>query len=283
MRAPVAALRRGTEWVVCGGTLTAIMGGTSVGEEAAPGGPPQRAGGAEPLWSQTADLLAGQVERGELAAGARLPAERELCAQLDISRVTLRKALAHLVNRGVLTSSHGRGWFVTATTAAPEREWPNDLESFTATARRKHMRPGSLVLRRDLLRASLDDAERLLIPAGTPLLRLERVRLLNDVRIAVDLCLVPVAVAPGLDAVDFSTASLFDELRARGVQLDRSVVTIEARAADRELAAELDMAEGTPVLVLDQTIYGRDQRPVLLSTVRYSGERYRLRTTFQPR
>jgi GntR family transcriptional regulator len=34
--------------------------------------------------------------------------------------------------------------------------------------------------------------------------------------------------------------------------------------------------------VLDQTIYGRDQRPLLLSTVRYSGERYRLRTTFQP-
>lgn len=251
--------------------------------EAAPSRAPQRAGGAEPLWSQTADLIAAQIESGELAAGARLPAERELCAQLDISRVTLRKALAHLVNRGVLTSSHGRGWFVTAATPAPEREWPNDLESFTATARRKHMRPGSLVMLHDVQPASLDDAERLLVPAGTPLLRLERVRLLNDVRIAVDLSLVPVALAPGLADVDFSTASLFEELRDRGVQLDRSVVTIEARGADPALAAELEMAEGTPVLVLDQTIYGRDQRPVLLSTVRYSGERYRLRTTFQPR
>ncbi|MEE4543898.1 GntR family transcriptional regulator [Streptomyces sp. V4-01] len=254
-----------------------------MGTEAVLGSAPRRAGGADPLWSQTADIIAGRVERGELAAGARLPAERELCARLDISRVTLRKALAHLVNRGVLTSSHGRGWFVTAAPAAPEREWPNDLESFTATARRKRMRPGALVLGHEVVPASLDVAERLLVPAGTPLLRLERVRTLNDVRIAVDLSLVPVALAPGLEQADFATASLFEELRERGVQPDRSVVTIEARAADRALAAELEMAEGTPVLVLDQTVYGRDQRPALLSTLRYSGERYRLRTTFQPR
>jgi GntR family transcriptional regulator len=253
-----------------------------VGVEAAPSRAPQLADTAHPLWSRTAELIGDQIERGELAAGARLPPERELCARLDISRVTLRKALAHLVDRGVLTSSHGRGWFVTTAAPATEREWPNDLESFTATALRKHLRPGAVVLLHDVHPASLDDAERLLVPAGTPLLRLERVRLLNDVRIGVDRTLMPTAVAPGLERVDFSTASLFEELRDRGVRLDRSVVTIEARGADPALAANLDMAEGTPVLVLDQTIYGRDQRPLLLSTVRYSGERYRLRTTFQP-
>jgi GntR family transcriptional regulator len=254
-----------------------------VGVEAAPSRAPQRADSAHPLWSRAADLIGEQIERGELAAGARLPPERELCARLDISRVTLRKALAHLVDRGVLTSSHGRGWFVTAATRTAEREWPNDLESFTATARRKHMRPGALVLLHDVHPASLDDAERLLLPAGTPLLRLERVRLLNDVRIAVDRTLLPAAVAPGLESVDFSTASLFEELRDRGVQLNRSMATIEARGADRALAQDLEMVEGTPVLFLDQTIYGPDQRPVLLSTVKYIGERYRLRTTFQPR
>ena len=253
-----------------------------MGVEAAPSRAPQLADTAHPLWSRTADLIGGQIERGELAAGARLPPERELCTRLDISRVTLRKALAHLVDRGVLASSHGRGWFVTTAAPAAEREWPNELESFTATARRKHMRPSAVVLLHDVHPASLDDAERLLLPAGTPLLRLERVRLLNDVRIGVDRTLMPAAVAPGLERVDFSTASLFEELRDRDVRLDRSVATIEARGADRALARNLEMAEGTPVLVLDQTIYGRDQRPILLSTVRYSGERYRLRTTFQP-
>ncbi|MFC8449010.1 GntR family transcriptional regulator [Kitasatospora sp. NPDC057223] len=242
---------------------------------------PQRNSGPAPLWAQTADLIVDEIERLGLSAGGKLPAERELCATLDISRVTLRKALLHLVEQGVVTSSHGRGWFVAA--AAPAREWPNNLESFSATAHRKHMRPSSIVLRNELQAASLDEAERLGVPAGTPLLRLDRVRLLNDVRIAVDRTAVPEDLADGLDAADFTTASLFEELRRHGVELDRSVATVEARSADETLAGHLQIAPGAPVLVLDQTIYTRDQRPALLTVVEYSGERYRLRTTFQPR
>ncbi|MER5886629.1 GntR family transcriptional regulator [Streptomyces sp. NPDC001941] len=232
---------------------------------------------SDPLWAQTADRIADDIAQGRLSPGGKLPPERELCTQLDVSRVTLRKALAHLVERGVVTASHGRGWFVAE--AASAREWPHDLESFTATARRKHMRPSSLVLLREVAPAPLDDAERLDVPAGTPLLRLERVRLLNDVRIAVDRTVLPADLAPGLADVDFAVASLFGELRERGVELDRSEATIEARVADPLLAGHLSIETGAPVLLLDQTIYTRDQRPALLSTVEYSGERYRLRTT----
>ncbi|MFC8125708.1 GntR family transcriptional regulator [Streptomyces sp. NPDC057302] len=242
---------------------------------------PQRTSDPAPLWSQTAGLILEEIQARGLTPGAKLPPERELCAQLDISRVTLRKALTHLVDQGVVTASHGRGWFVAAPTSA--REWPNDLESFTATAHRKNMRPGSLVLRQEIEAASLDDAERLDVPAGTPLLHLERVRLLNDVRIAVDRTLLVAELAPGLEGLDFTSASLFEELRERGVELDRSETTIEARSADTTLAGRLEITPGSPVLVLDQTIYARDQRPLLLSTVEYSGDRYRLRTTLQPR
>ncbi|MFJ6698800.1 GntR family transcriptional regulator [Streptomyces sp. NPDC091272] len=242
---------------------------------------PQRASGAAPLWSQAADLIREDIVSRGLAPGARLSSERELSTRYDISRVTLRKALLHLVDQQLLTASHGRGWFVAAPVAA--REWPNDLESFSATARRKNLTPGSLVLRQEPAVASLNEAERLDVPAGTPLFRLDRVRLLDDVRIAVDRTLVVTRHAPGIEEADFTSSSLFDELRARGVELDRSEATIEARSAEPELARQLQIPQGSPVLALDQTIYTREQRPVLLSAVEYSGERYRLRTTFPPR
>lgn len=241
---------------------------------------PQRDTSPEPLWSQTADLILEDIERRGLSAGAKLPPERELCAHLDISRVTLRKALTHLVERGIVTASHGRGWFVAAPVSA--REWPKDLESFTATAYRKHMRPGSLVLVQEVRPASLDEADRLGVPAGSPILDLQRIRLLNDVRIAVDRTVAVAALAPGLEQVDFTSASLFEELRKRDVTLDRSEAIIEARSADEVLAGHLGIEPRASVLVLDQTIYTRDQRPVLLSVVEYSGDRYRLRTTFRP-
>ncbi|ACU71536.1 transcriptional regulator, GntR family [Catenulispora acidiphila DSM 44928] len=239
---------------------------------------PQRTRGADPLWSQTADLLVEHIARRGLSAGAKLPPERDLCAQLDISRVTLRKALLHLVDRGVLTATQGRGWFVASRVAA--REWPDDLESFTATARRKHMTPGAIVLVQEVRPATLDEGDRLDVPAGTPLVHLERIRLLNGVRIALDRTLLPLDAAPAVPDLDFTTASLFEVLRDAGVSLERSVATVEARVADQAGAEVLQVEPGAPILVLDQIIYSADQRPILASTIEYSGERYRLRTTF---
>src|ERR1700756_6062088 len=88
----------------------------------------------EPLWIQAATLIRNQIDEGVLRAGARLPPERELCQQLGISRVTLRKALHQLVDAGALNASHSRGWYVAK--RAAKREWPNTLESFTETADR---------------------------------------------------------------------------------------------------------------------------------------------------
>ncbi|MFD5079368.1 GntR family transcriptional regulator [Streptomyces sp. NPDC058371] len=254
--------------------------------DARPPRAPRRTSGSDPLWRQAADVIRADIERRGLTEGDKLPSERDLCARLEISRVTLRKALGYLVDQGMLTATHGRGWFVAtapaASTASP-RDWPNDLESFTATARRKRMTPASLVLRQIRRPATLDEADRLDVPAGTELFALDRVRLLNDVRIAVDRTLVVAELLAGLDEdeVDFTSASLFEELRRRGVEMDRSEATIEARTADGELAGHLEIGPGSPVLVLDQTIHDKDRRPVLLSVVEYSGERYRLRTTLQ--
>ena len=62
----------------------------------------------EPLWIQAVNLITHEIATGVLKPGMRLPPERELCQQLSISRVTLRKALGQLVEDGVLSASHGR-------------------------------------------------------------------------------------------------------------------------------------------------------------------------------
>ncbi|MGC4111129.1 MAG: GntR family transcriptional regulator [Nocardioides sp.] len=65
---------------------------------------------------QIADQLAGAIERGILGPGQRLPAEASLAAQLDVSTLTLREALAALRDRGLITTRRGRtgGSFVAA-------------------------------------------------------------------------------------------------------------------------------------------------------------------------
>lgn len=67
-----------------------------------------------PVHSQTAfeetmERLANAIKLGVLAPGDRLPAERELCARLGISRSTLRQALTALGQSGHLVAARGRG------------------------------------------------------------------------------------------------------------------------------------------------------------------------------
>jgi GntR family transcriptional repressor for pyruvate dehydrogenase complex len=57
------------------------------------------------------------IETGELRAGDRLPAERELAARLGVSRTVLREALHTLAAYGLVELQHGRGVFIAAGSA----------------------------------------------------------------------------------------------------------------------------------------------------------------------
>jgi GntR family transcriptional regulator len=233
----------------------------------------------DPLWVQAAEAIRAQIASGSMRPGSRLPPERELCLRLGISRVTLRKALQTLVENGVLTPSHGRGWYIAG--ATDERnEWPNSLESFSETAERMGLVASSRVLRAEVSASTIDEAEKLGIAPGTPLFRLGRVRMLNEVAIAVDLSLIPAALLPDPDRHDFRVHSLYEALAEAGHDLANAETTIEAREATSEIAAQLDVEVATPTLVMHQLVSGRTDRPVLASTIQYAGDRYRLRTYF---
>ena len=240
-------------------------------------GSPLQSDGPEPLWRQAADAILQEIAAGKLASGARLPPERDLFTRMSISRVTLRRALQSLVEEGVLTPSHGRGWYVSAKVP---KEFPNTLESFSETARRLGLAPSSDVLRAEEAPASLDEAEELSIAPGATLFHLERIRRLDQVPVAVDTSFFALALVPDLGRVDFRTASLFGLLIDAGVDLARAETTIEARGADPTLARHLDIDVGKSTLVMRQLIVDATGRPLLSSTIRYAGDRYRLRTSF---
>jgi GntR family transcriptional repressor for pyruvate dehydrogenase complex len=65
------------------------------------------------LEGRIVDYIRDLVERGELTPGTRLPPERELAAQLGVSRTVLREALHTLAALGLVESLHGRGVFIT--------------------------------------------------------------------------------------------------------------------------------------------------------------------------
>ncbi|HEV2370727.1 MAG TPA: winged helix-turn-helix domain-containing protein [Streptosporangiaceae bacterium] len=68
--------------------------------------------GPELVYMQVANHIAGRIESGELAPGARLPAERDLAQFYGVAYDTVRRATEELRKRGLIVTVHGRGTFV---------------------------------------------------------------------------------------------------------------------------------------------------------------------------
>ncbi|MEL6856725.1 MAG: GntR family transcriptional regulator, partial [Cyanobacteria bacterium J06607_13] len=66
-----------------------------------------------PLHISISEKLRHQIDSGVYAAGEKLPSEHQMMASFGVSRITVRQAIANLVNQGLAQSKQGKGVFVT--------------------------------------------------------------------------------------------------------------------------------------------------------------------------
>jgi DNA-binding GntR family transcriptional regulator len=220
--------------------------------------------------------LSDEIRRGGRPAGSRLPPERALAEHFGVSRVTLRRALEELASAGVVSRS-GSGWAV-ATAAVGEP--PNELMSFSEMAASRGLEPGSRVLERRVRAATLDEAEDLGLAPGASLFELERLRTMDGVPILVDRTTIPIAIAPGIDAIELDGVSLYEVLEERfDVRPTRARFTVEAIAADNRRAELLELRPGEPLLRCNQQTEDASGRQIELCEMVYRYDRYRFRAT----
>lgn len=230
---------------------------------------------AQPLYLSVTQALADQIAGGALVPGMQILSERELCRQFGVSRVTVRRALAELRDRGLIESDSARGWFV----QAPSLGEPNALMSFTEMARSRGLSATSTVLRADVRTASIDEAEELRIAPGSELFDLERIRHLDGVAVAIEHSRLPLRMAPALHGADLAQGSLYDTLRGAGVVPAYAEYVLQAIAASVRQSTLLELPEGAPLLMASAVTHDRAGRPIEISRSVFRGDRYRFRTT----
>lgn len=230
---------------------------------------------------QTYRQLTDALRHGLFAPGSRLPAERALATRFGVSRMTLRNALNRLAEEGRLESVLGSGWFV-----APQvvGEPPSVLQSFTEMARARGLRPTARVLTRRVRAATPSESEQLGTAPGAEVLEVVRLRGMDATVICLDASVLPLTLASGLVDADLNDQSLYVQLEQRcGLRIERSSYEVRAEVAGTELAAQLGVQVGWPVLVGAEVGYVDGGRPVLLGTTRYRGDSYRFQADlFRP-
>ncbi len=209
------------------------------------------AGDDTPRYLQLARKLASAIQAGVWKPNEVLPAERDLCEQLNVSRVTLRQALDAVSEQGLISRRQGAGTFVT-----PHIEHLlSSLISFSETLRRKGYEPGTKWLEREVRACTAEDITRLGLSPNAQVAVLTRLRTADGKVIAYERSVLPVRVLPNPTTVGDSLYRWLDE---QGTPIVRALQYFRAANLSRRLADHLEMREDEAVLRVIRIGYARD-------------------------
>nr|WTB30935.1 phosphonate metabolism transcriptional regulator PhnF [Streptomyces sp. NBC_00830] len=223
-----------------------------------------------PLYRQLTDLLEGRIAGGDLSPDDWLPTEGELADTYGVHRLTVRQALADLARRGLISTVHGKGSFVSRPTIRYE-VGPGHEASFT-----RAMRAADRVVELRPLRSGTDTDPDVRAALGTrgQLRRYDALRVVDDVPWSVSTTWLPARRFPGLDRHWRGDTSLYEVLAGHyGVHLVRQSRTFAATAAGALEAEQLMVPLGAPVLLVRGLNVDEEGHPVAVVEHRFRGDR----------
>jgi DNA-binding GntR family transcriptional regulator len=227
-----------------------------------------------PLYLQVVNQLQSLVESGAIPVGTRLENEVDLAERLGVSRPTMRRAMQHLVDRGMLVRRPGVGTQV----VQPKVSRAIELSSLHDDLANGAHRPSTKLLSLAVEPADATVATALGLPEGTPVTVFERLRLADGQPLALMHNAVPVSVRP-LNTADLETSGLYTLLREAGHAPSIARQSIGARSANEAEAAALDEQPGAALLTMARTAW--DSRGIAIEYGRhlYRAGRYTFDST----
>jgi GntR family transcriptional regulator len=227
-----------------------------------------------PLHRQLFLCLRDRIYRGIYAPGSPIPNEVQLCALFEVSRITVRRALADLEAKGLLLRKQRLGTFVHPD-FQPARQtgtlaFLDALESTALDA----LPSQPLLIRKEVPPA--DIAALLELPEGVPAQHTRRLRSENGTPVVLSDAWVPLDLLKGVAESALRKHLLYQVLLAGGVTFDRVVQEISAESADPDNAALLRTEVGAPLLRVTRLLHDTAARPVQHLTARSSPDRSRM-------
>src|SRR6516165_5024468 len=165
-----------------------------------------------PLYAQVENVIMERISDGSLPAGSRLPSEDTLVEEYAVSRTTIRAAIQSLVQRGLVEIRRGKGTYVTHPKITQEL---TELTGFVEDMQALGRQPTAKVLHQQIVAANQVVARRLALPQGTPVVRIQRVRLADCMPLSYDETYLPKELGEKVIADNLDTEPIFSLLEQK--------------------------------------------------------------------
>lgn len=230
---------------------------------------------AIPLYHQIYLTLRDEILSGQRPHGSAVPTEFDLIEQHAVSRITARRALDELAQHGLVERRRRIGTRVVfqAPAAPIEGHIDQAVESLIAFGRGTRVR----VLELGEVPADATIARHLELDEGAPVMRALRLRFADDAPLGAIESFVPASLGLPLSRQQLRLHPLLDLLRTSGHRIGAGTQTISATPADPALAALLETEPRAAIIRIERVVRAAGGRPLLFTTARYRGDRYRLK------
>jgi GntR family transcriptional regulator len=243
-----------------------------------------------PLHRQLADVIRNQIKAGQLKSGEALPAEAEISNRTGLSRTAVREALDILAGEGLIIKRAGA--MSRVATPPPVRHmatsrYADELARLRDLGDAEHALTSAFTEDHNIEweqykvdsryiedAATAEDAERLDLPEGSPVLRRQLLKLVSGEPVQIQESVIPLELVEGTPVADPERqpwpGGTIAELFSVGLVVTRVVEEARARTPAPAERSKLDMEAAGPVWQITRIFYVRDddgERPAEASTV----------------
>jgi GntR family transcriptional regulator len=223
--------------------------------------------GSQPLYQQLQRALREAIERRLLGPDDALPAERQIASDLEVSRITVRKAIDGLVEEGLLVRRQGSGNFVASRI---EKNFAK-LTSFSEDMRARGRTPRSEWLKRSQGSVTPEEALALRLSPGAPVYRFHRLRFADDVPMCLEYATVSAKCLPKVESVH---SSLYEALEKAGNRPVRALQRLRALLLSGDQAKLLHAREGDAGLLVERVGFLRNGDAMEFTQSWFRGDTY---------
>ena len=206
-----------------------------------------------PLYHQVEESLRQDIVNRVYIPGTPIPTETELQKRFNVSRETVRKAVNNLVLTGLVEKRKGVGTFV----ARPKIvHRTGHLYSSTEEILARGMTPDTAFIEKKEFEPPESMRREMKLEKGVNVIKVKRVRFVNDEPVAILRSYLPKDLAPDLVQVKFENNSLYKTLeQVYNLELNEGDEVIEAGSTEANDAKLLGIPKGSPILVVKRLTY----------------------------
>jgi len=216
-----------------------------------------------PRWREIQRALEQEIRGGVFSPGERLPTETALAARFNVHRHTVRRAIHGLREREILRVEQGSGMFVREPSVAYTMGRQTRLTTAITRAARTSARR---MLSSARVKADRKTALALAVPVGTPLSRVEMLRLVDDRPIAINTYYFPLPRFEKIHKLIGETHSISESLRRLGVTaFSRRSLRVKATLPTQEDSTKLEIGRAKPLLDLVSVNVDQGGSPIQLT------------------